>query len=55
MKKINSEFDLYKMRAYMALPAEAKLKHLEEANGFFAKFRNKKTDKIKQELKRRGF
>jgi hypothetical protein len=55
MKKINSEFDLDRMKVYMALPAEAKLKYLEEANDFFSKFKNKKTDKIREELKKRGF
>ncbi|MFH1540769.1 MAG: hypothetical protein ABID79_02820 [Elusimicrobiota bacterium] len=43
------------MKIYMDLPAEAKLKYLQEANDFFSKFRNKKTDKIRQKLKRSGF
>ena len=55
MKKNSSEFDLERMKLYMALPAEEKLKHLEEANEFFAMFKNKKTDKIREELKKRGF
>lgn len=55
MKKNDSEFDLDRMKIYMALPAEEKLKYLQEANDFFSKFKNKKTDKIRQELKRRGF
>jgi hypothetical protein len=54
-KNDNVEFDLDRMKAYMALPVEAKFKYLQEANAFFAKFRNKKTDKIRAELKRRGF
>ncbi|MFH0947918.1 MAG: hypothetical protein V1833_02835 [Elusimicrobiota bacterium] len=48
-------FDLDRMKVYMALPAEAKLKHLQEANDFFSKFRNKRVDKIRKELKQRGF
>jgi hypothetical protein len=55
MKNKTSEFDLARMKVYMAVPAQEKLKYLEEANEFFAKFKNEKTDKIKQELKLRGF
>jgi hypothetical protein len=55
MKKTDSEFDLDRMKLYMALPAEKKLKYLEEANEFFSKFKNEKTKKISEELKRRGF
>ncbi len=55
MKKIDSEFDLDRMKGYMSLPAETKLKYLQAANDFFSKFRNKKMDKICRELKQRGF
>jgi hypothetical protein len=55
MKKAESEFDLDRMRAYRSLTAEVKLKYLQAANDFFSKFRNKKTEKIRLELKRRGF
>ena len=55
MKKSNSEFDLGRMRSYMALPAEIKLKYLQEVNNFFSRFRNKKTNKIQQKLKALGF
>ena len=55
MKKSDSEFDLDRMKTYIDLPAEAKLKYLQEANDFFSKFRNKRTDRIRMELKRRGF
>lgn len=55
MKRIKSEFDLDRMRYYMSLPAEEKLKHIQEVNGFFNKFRNKKINRIREELKKRGF
>jgi hypothetical protein len=55
MKKENSEFDLDRMRFYMSLPAEKKFEYLEEANKFFAKFRNKETERIGKILKQKGF
>ncbi len=55
MKNSSSEFDVARIKAYMAMPPQDKLQYLEEANDFFAKFKNEKTDKIRQELKRRGF
>ena len=55
MRKNSGEFDLERMRVYMAMPAEAKLKHLEEVNAFFSKFRNPKIAKISRQLKARGF
>ena len=55
MKNNNPEFDLSRIKMYMATSPQDKLKYLEQANEFFAKFKNKRTDTIRQELKRRGF
>jgi len=55
VKKIDKEFDIERMKTYMAQPAEAKLRYLEEAYVFFESVKDKKTKEISRKLKEKGF
>lgn len=54
-KRPNPEFNKDQMKAYMALSPEEKLKGLEEMNAFIASVLPRKSKKIQEELKKRGW
>ena len=55
IKKKSLEFNEEEIRAYMSLPADKKIRHLEAMNRFLRKVRPPKSENIAQFLKERGF
>ena len=51
----NEEFDIERMKAYMALSAEEKLLHLEKLYHFNRAMRPRKNDEIAKQLRDEGF
>lgn len=51
----NNNFDTERMKHYMSLPAEQKLKHLDKLNRFFDNAMPEKSKQVSKELKKRGF
>ncbi len=49
------EYDDEDLKAYIKLPVRKKLTMIEEMNDFFDRFMPRKSKKIWEELKRRGF
>ena len=55
MQNPENEFDIERIKIYMSLKTELKLKYLEESITFFEKIKDEKAKKINEELKNRGF
>ena len=55
MSKTEKEFDIERMKIYMAQPTEVKLRYLEEANAFFEKAKDAKAKEMSKKLKEKGF
>ena len=54
-KKVEPEFDEDRMKLYMSLSAEEKLRHLEALNALSAAFTTPRGRKAWQEMKKRGW
>ena len=55
IKSKKSQFSKDELKAYMAVPAKKKLEHLEHMSRFLSRVRPKRSRKLAQELKARGF
>lgn len=55
MNKVEREFDIERIKIYMSLPTEAKLRYLEEANAFFESIKDEKVKEMSKKLKKKGF